>query len=505
MSVVGTQVRRFMLVESARYDDFHIRPYVTNYDGQTAAILREATQGGQFYQPSALDGVASRILQPSTTTHGTAGLINGFSEKRFSFMLEIAESHSQFAGGTRTIITGYTDHLGVVALTGQRHLDPNMRFYLNGIHKIRDSIVPTANGNSIMSNVSDAMQILHSGVNEDPYASMIPTQREYMLRPEDVAANLDSNRNPVYSGFGGGTVLDNRSQLTTPRLSQKANLSPSRYLAKTIDGFKAAEQDVVAYDSTDELYSVVRDKTRERSLSHFNFIHELNNVTSYQQTGWVTYSELTRLLPGLDAAAQVFSANQSRMATDYQPGQGENWNSNTMETISASVIQQIVPSIMSDCLMTEVAFTATNDTIGGQIQVTPSIVQSFTEGLDMTPMISKFIDRVMREVLLDVSKYGELSFSVAVHINMLFDSKITISLAGQPPVFYAVPTFCDALYAPVLSRDQSHVANMAGDIEMMMMNLGGDLTRMAQERHLTPNVNWNDSNVQPPQSNHFSI
>jgi hypothetical protein len=472
-----------LMFETARYDDVFLRPYESHFDQRISNMLIESTNGAKNVNPTTLAMAAGAFLKPSAVSTGTANLANGFGEKRFSFMMELRRDNvGHLGGGMRYILTGYTNHLGVSALSGHMNLDPNMLFYINNIFELRDTYIPTPHGNEHQVNVASSRHVLHNQGAAD-YTSMQSMTPQYTLRPEDIMSELE------YSDtvFSQADTINGTSVLSGPRLSDRRNESRPTYLTNTIKSFQDAQMDSDAYDggaseydqlNTSQVWSHTRDKLRDAPVSANSFMSLLMASTSYKQTGFVSYSELCHLLPGMDQVAEVVMSSAHAKTMEYQPGQGENWNSMSQETLASTIIQQMTPAIMSDCLLTKVGFIATNDTIGSVDDVRVYAANGFTEGLDYSRYISHFIERLKREVLQDISHFNAVRYSVEVHIDMLNESYYKVSLDGGPFVWHTAPTFCDGLYAPVVSGSHDSLENMASDVSTMLHNISGELTQM---------------------------
>jgi len=472
------EVVQMLMIETARYDDMYLRPYVTSFDQQISNQMIEATEHGSNVNPITLAQSASAFLQPSSTPTGSANIANGFSEKRLSFMMEIRDLNvGGLSGGNRYILTGYTDHLGISALTGQQHIDPNMLMYFNNMFVLRDTIIATPMGKSMTTNLAQSRHILHNTGSGD-YFQQVPKQ--YTMRPEDIMAVLDFDTNPIMDEFRNGNVYDSRSMLSGVTTSDRRKEARPMYLNETIRSVQSAEAQTDSYGNQDEnsLWSHARDSLREDSISTSKFFSTLSGTTNYHQQGCVTYRELHNILPDLDHKAEVIMSGPAQQSKEYLPGQGEAWAGSSLETIASTILQQLVPGIMTDCLMLEIGFRATNDTIGGQDDVVIYHHRGFSNGIDYSKYMIHFIDRIKREILWDISKAGHMSYSVDVHINLLFESAFNISINGQPFVYYASPAFCDGLYAPILSNDLMTLENMANDVGNMIHNISGDYNRM---------------------------
>lgn len=479
-------VQKAIMVETAGYDEQFLRPYVTHYDAQIQNVIQEATRGGQNISPQSLTPAASNMMQPSTEPTSSAKIFNGFNEKRLSFMIEIKVNNSTLGNDSRFILTGYTDHLGVSSISGI-NIDPNMVMVFNNVFAIRDTLVDTPNGKAIKSNLIDAKHVLYNYQSHDYLGNQ---DQRFMVRPSDVAAQLEVQDSPLLNQTG---LYDGRYLLDGVKTSSMAWGSRPKYLSRSLESFKYAQVEDANYDQDvdNTVWNSMRDHLNDEPVSKNPFFTTLFNVTNFMNNGFVTYSELCHVLPDLDFHNQVFLSSGVQKQQLYQPGMGADWSGMDAETIAATVVQQFTPSIMADCLFTSIGFAATNDVIGGTDQVNVHKNHSFTEGIDLSDHIVYFIERLKREVLVDVSKYGHRSYHLYVDMNMMYDSHVWVSIDGQETVYFASPCFCNALYTPILSSDRSTMESLAQDLSTMMYNVNGDLNRMVQD---SPSVHQSPSN-----------
>lgn len=476
-------VTRCIMKETTRYDDVYARPYTSHFDGDIATRLMEATDRGQHVSIAALSGIAGSFLRPQAAPSGSVMIENGFGEKRLSFMLEV-KSTDDFGSGTgsRYIITGYSDHLGAINKNGDALIDPHLKLYINNIFVIRDTITANAYSNqNIVSSMIGADHVFHTNSYGD---YMRPSQPMYLQRPEDVFGKLQY-ANDAQTGYLNlyDKVEDGRNRVDGTKSTKRRHEIPSAWLNDSIRSFISSTNDHQIYDSEidQNLFGNARDKLRNSSISSNPFVLQLTLRTSFNETGYVTYSELCNVLPNLDHENNVLFSSPTIARTEYQMGQGESWRSVSEETIASSIIKQSVPAIMSDCLITSISFTATNDTIGGEHVVSVSHVESFTHGLDMSRYIQHFIDRLKTEILTTISRHGYTSYNIQCTMNMLYDSHIHISINGSPLTYFAAPSFCDNLYSPIVTFDSNAVETMAHDVETMLHSVTGDLHRLAND------------------------
>lgn len=491
------RVTRCVMKQTTRYDEVALRPYTTNYDRSIEHFLMETTEGGNNVSSQSLSAAANQFLQPSAVAKGVADIANGFNEQRFSFMIEVVDDRGGLSSGNRYIVTGYTDHVGVVQNMGRQAIDPNMKLFINNIFMMRDTKINTPNGVQIRSNMVDNMHVLIDPKHHDFYGKKFDY---FSQRPEDIFATIGYN-NDFALAEARQDGIDQRSMITTPRASNRRNDSRPNYLAETIKSYKnaTAEEETSQNDDIDgysNVWSTSRDYQRQ-TISGNRLMNVLATKADYMSMGYVTYSDMCSVLPNLDQMNEVVMMGPAQQQREYQPGQGEDWKSTSFEAIAATIINQVTPSIMTDCLLTSIHFVATNDTIGAQHDVRPVGFKGFTQNIDLTPFIQNFINRLQREVLDDISKNGQVLYQIECSIDLTYDSTFSISLDGDNMVFFTAPSFCDSLYAPVLTSDANDVNAMAGDIETMLYNVTGDLRRMRNDQQQQQPIGPGSMNFDP--------
>lgn len=477
-------VTRCIMKETTRYDDMYSRPYTSQFDGQIARSLVDATENGSNVSVTTLSGIAGSFLKPSAIPTNAVSIENGFGEKRLSFMLEVKSVDDYGRNtGSRYILSGYSDHLGAINRNGEALIDPKLKFYINNVFVIRDTIMANAfSSQNVVSTMVGSDHVFHANTYGD---YMTPPQYTYLQRPEDVFGKIHLNNDNQIGYFNNDvSIEDVRHRIDKTRSTKRRHEVPSAWLADSIKSYISSDNDQMIYDDNgpDNIYVNARDKVRNSLMNGNPFIARLSIVTGFSDTGYVTYSELCNILPNLDQENNVLFSSPNIMRNEYQVGQGESWRSVSQESVASTIIKQSVPAIMSDCLITSIVFTATNDSIGGEHIVTISDVESFTHGVDMSRYIQHFIDRLKLEVLSTISHHGNMSYNIQCTMNMLYDSHIHISINGAPLIYFAAPSFCDNLYSPVVTHDINGVENIAHDVESMLYNIRGDLSRMANDQ-----------------------
>lgn len=460
------------MIESTRYNDMYLRPYETFYDKSVERLLDDYTEGGVDLSTSAIGRVSTHFLKPAAMPGNSVVIANGFGERRYSFMIEV-QSAGKLKGNMVTVLTGYTDYVGVVQGRNGPILDPDMSMFFNGLYVYRNQEVPTRHGTETTSNVSRGTQIAHtsSTASEDAFGGY--SNPIFMARPEDISGVLAYEADPTMAGFRNSGGGDYRNTLTNaPKASSRSNMARSSYLSDILSSYKTAAGDEDFLEDTD-VWTGTRSNAREKSINENEVMLQLSLHTSYTATGCVTYGELCDIIPNLDDVINVAGAQTVKTDPRALSEQTSNWGAATTHAQAATLIQQSVTAIMSDCLLLGVHFVATNDTIDGKTQLNVGAFNSYNKNIDMTRHIERFKDRIYLEILNDLSMYDALPFTADVHIELLYNATITVTIDNEPDELFVAPAFCDAIYASTLAGSQTVIEDIASDISAMVTSLQG--------------------------------
>lgn len=418
-----------------------------------------------------MSGIASDFLRPSAQQLGVVSVDNGWSEKRFSFLIEIA--YYEFSGelSARKILQGYTNHLGA---TMSGAMDPQMILYFNNVVTLRNSYIPTEHGQALRTSVGESSQLLR-GDYSIPNAFDTPASNlTHLMRPQDVFNSMGRQ-----ALMGNDEYLDTRMMFSDSPIkkSNRQNNSAPHYVSGVLRGFR----DTGAYaDQTENMSNVMADAAgtvKDENVSQDRFFHELVTRTSnFTEGGYVTYGELQSVFPEFDhVAGVIFTTHTNRTQQPYEQhhvGQTEHWGGSDNETIWSTILTQTLPSLMMPLMLTRVAFVATNQTLNGQLDVRVMDAQTFATGLDLTPYAEKFTQDLTHEVLRGLSQNNGIDFYLQMMTDVTGETRIEISIAGSPIVEFASPSFCDGLYAPVLTNNQLAIDAVAHDIQGLAGSLG---------------------------------
>lgn len=470
--ISGIRVLKFLLIETGTYEDAMVRPYSLGVNSATNAVdlLRESTRNGQIVTPGTLSDVAGTLLTQQAMPEGICHIPNNWDNRRLRFFIEI-EYGATNTTRQRQILSGYTDHSEISTLTGSNvNFDPRMKVFFNNTVSLRDSFLRAPDGSaSYRTTMADDSQILRAGgdVYTDHTGQAFSAGNVYALRPEDLFAGQSASMSVM--ARGGGQILDTRASFALgARKSTRDNAIPSRYLAKCITALGQAysHTDVDSQPAT-AVWNSAFSAVREQQMSTDSFFGVLNNRTNYAHQGFVTYYELCGLLEGLDSVAQYMRpGSMAQTQESYQRGRHEHWNGSGSETLYAARLTSSIPGIMIENMMTKVGFFATNRTVDGKFAINyyENSVGSFTDGIDLAPFLQRFETTMVLEVLNTLTSNSTIDIEISMIIDLLGETYISVGIGGAQPVEFTAPTFCDSLYAPLMTINPQSVNDLGEDL-----------------------------------------
>lgn len=460
---MNSQVTKLLFTETGTYNDMPIRPLYSHLEAPELQMFQEVTQGGKQLTANHLARVAPMMLRPKTEIEGIANIANGWGERRFRFMMEVR--HGGVMGSqVLQYLTGYTDHAGI-GHAGT--LDPQMRLFFNNTLTVRGVVESTPLGNMMRSTVADASHVL-VGNYRPTFGSQDIGHRT--LRPEDVFATMG------HSILGSGDVMDLRTSFAGGIMkSRRSNGSAPIWLSKTLQAHKTAfNDDTNNANDYGQLLDDARGATQEGLISQDGFLSQLQRFqTSLVEGGSISYGELCAVSPGLDNIVHVFPITQVQRQKEYihSAGDTRNWTGQDPATIVATTLSYSVPSIMMDMMLTGIHFMATNQTLDGSVRITPLGAQSFAEGIDLTPYIQHFMVRLDLEVLSGLFSNNLIDYNIEMGVDILGETMIKVSIGGNPQEVFVIPSFADALCAPIITLSGNTLSHLAYDIDNLVNNL----------------------------------
>jgi hypothetical protein len=468
-------ITKFLLHETGSYNKQYRRPYNTNLTGSTMNAIVEKLQYANDFMPSAMAGLANQFISPVATPEREIEMVNGWNERRMRFMMEVVVDN--YTGGRIIeVVLGYTSHVGV-GISGS--IDPRMEFYINSVMHIRESIDFTPTGNRKYTTVSDNSHILV----DNNWKGITSNEVVQRMRPEDVYVTIGRTH---LTDLKPGTTYDTRAVLSTmPVKSRRANANSANYMATVIKGYNDATISSPLEANSYSILEAARGNSSEGLISHDPFLSAIGNIRGYNSGNSFTYNDLQMLDQNVEHVTKVKLMAPTHRVSVHQTGQTADWGASDLNTSVATILSNAVPGMLMELALTKVILMATNRTIGCVIKTTIIDVEGFSNG-DNSNAIAIFITRLENEVLRDISYNGSMDFAVEMHIDLLGETWIKLSLNGQPAIDYVTPSFCDALLTPVITSDDTRAMTLASDFDTLTSQLIDSRT----VRRNAINTNW---------------
>lgn len=482
---MSVRISSLHFIETGTYNDTYHRPLISNFNEQERDAFTSITANHDRITPEIVGEVASQILRPQAQV-GVDDLIaipNGWGQRRFNFMMRVDLVNGVSGTGAYIIVTGYTDHQDT---SFGRHLDPNMRLFINGVTEINvvDMQMPNGAWTQYPRIVSSNHVLVPPAIINNGYNSFGRISGLDLQRPIDVVGAL-SAMNEVADPH---TLVSDLRGTTSPtvnaiQMSSRNNNVPTDYLCRTVNCIRAAElqsEGTSAHDFAETLgpYSRSRTSLRESYATSNPFLKWLNTDTQFGVERSITYGMLCAHQPGLDNMVEVYTQGGAyQKSVVVERGNTEQWTVATRETEIATMLCSALPSMMAMLTLTSVQFRISNMTLDGMLRVVVTDGMSFAgENLDISPYLHRLEDRIFMELMPGITNNNMIAVDIAGTVDLYGDSHMTVSFNGGPAVPYGMPTFCDALYTPMLVTSIQNFHNLASDIAFMANNVGSGKT-----------------------------
>lgn len=498
----GMKIVSLVLRETGTYNDMASRPYRADVNTDAMVRFDEATRGGTIFGVESLAGIAGTLLAPSANPDGLIHIEHGFNRPRFRFLMEV-EHIGAMGAGHRQVLIGYTDTLGGdVSHSGKEiHVDPDLRMYINSVITVREVMHDVPGGRRNMRTVFDNSHVLSADYS--PSIRRNESNTPVRLRPEDVLANMSFSEKSLSGGmgdYGVSELVDYRATFGDGICkSRRSNNSATSYLATLLGSRKKAVDKASVSNGADRftLIESSRGYAQESMVSEDLLLGPLQRETSLARGSSITFGELQDIAPYLDDVTDVMMSERMHRdsAMPHQAGETAEWFGNDAATVQATALCHSVPSIMMDLMITGIEFRATNRTRTGEIvvNVNPK-VRMFIDDIDEIPFIETFIDRLENEVLKDLTRFNRADFEMTMRVNVLGETRITLSLNGSREETWVVPSFCDALYVPVIGKDVSNLAALAKDVSEMTDMVRSSMSISLARDESRGSSNYNNGN-----------
>ncbi len=460
---IQMNVGKLLLQETGTYNPQYSRPYEIHADGADIEniVNRVAAQGDGNVTGRLLAGAAGHILAPTAAPGNEIVIPCGWNEKRVRFMLEI---HCQYTFSNMIYyIQGYTNYVGMT----QANIAPDMVFTINSILGVTRTQRQTPTGIQTLDIPKESFQVIG------------PTQqqndRSFLMRPHDVFTGMHTEYIRNIQGLDQyHTMIDNRAQIRqdSQRSSRMYGL-PSNYVANLVDKYTHATMMLEYGQNNQDALSTARNDSLDSPLLENPFIRAISRVKGFGSPNTFTFADLVRIDPNTDNMTTIMVVPTAMQMNVHHTGQSEYWHGGNRITQVATTLSQSVPAIMMELMISKMRFRVTNHDIGGVVNFTPMDFRGLSN-MDMTTNVMRFRERLINEVLFDVSFGNQEPYMIDMDIDMFGDTSIDINMYGTQTRF-VTPSFCDNLTVPIVTNNEMCFNSLVHGVDTLVNQVAGEL------------------------------
>lgn len=449
------------------YKDIFRRTYtINNLNTRSVDKIQSAFQEGFSTGGTVTPGFIARelgdVMGLTRMPGGRIDIPNGWREERLRFVM-IVEVDSFSNVKKRYIIQGFTDYLGAT----QRHLDLNMKMYVNSITEAMVRVDPYTNeerislGNSYntLKDLSDASSLTDN---------LYPDSKLTLLRPYDL--NIAESLSMAYS-YDNGEPFTVSSVLNVGEYSRNTSDSSFRmnsnsdiYFSRLLNSYNVGKNiSATNFDSPGEserVFMSAAEHVLEPKLTKNAFISRLQMVTGRIAPSDFTYGELINLDPNVDNIKNIFISGADSYGYKINPAT-EIGLENCSETVQPTMINMKVlelnssiTGMLATCGLSE-AYIVIRTGLGPYDSVV-----AVTHGLSLLgqsaiqPGVNKLEQNILHTILPKLLLGLEMELEITINCDILKDTTIIIRYPMGETEVFKFPTFADSLYNPAIGTEQ---------------------------------------------------
>lgn len=476
-------VNKSLFVESGTYQPMELRTYETNFNMGKIDVFNEITDGGRNLTRNALSAIASDIITPASAPSASLTIEEGWGTRRFTFIIEIKAPETAYAGSApSTVLTGYTNYCDVSC---SNNFDPNMRLYFNSSSIIDKVTTRLANGQTVERKVlKDSSHLLGAGViyNIHPYERQkerlatefnpypeYSSKTVYWMTPKHVVDEMSNQANA--SSYNGALLTFDRRRASNPLdvvRSRRDNAVTGSYLSGILSNVINESNNVIG-TTDDELTSLSGAAFKLKELANYSdaVITLIINGSDYIRNGYITWREMCLLFPDLNDKTLYTPRTTASLSANVPVPDSttvEHWRGTNYETTIANSLAQLVPALMTSSLIGNLSFTFTNDNLTMEPELIIFNGNALIDGLDLYMLTNKFTHRFISEVVPIITNQNRSVVSLMVHSNIGAETHINVSYEHGATIPFCAPTFCDAMYSPIVTPFENNLTEISSDL-----------------------------------------
>lgn len=475
-------LKRALFTKTGEYHEVFRNPYqlTLGADGDMIDRFENATDGGGRISNDVIGAIASSILRPNFgSAPDKVAIPNGWRVPRLRCLFEFEILlPGENKATTVEILTGYTDFVEFT-IHGADDVEfaPDMKIFFN--NAVTSTVVHSRHANGTHGErriVTNASHVLASNALEIP--DLRGGQQELTsLLPQDVMSHLETEAGDSRENYGDIPGMDFRQNFTADGIkkSRRSNGLPADYIARCINGIVNSDRgtDMSYMQPENSRYERARHAVREDSVARDAVFKLFNKEANFDYNQYITFADLAKIFPYFEEVSELIRPADNVYQTSLPNATDTSeWHRTTMETQIATILAQGVPALMMDIALSSIDFVATNLVHDRGVSVFENDVtirdsRSFMGTTHLIPHNDLFADRFISEILVGLTDSNRHIVYLAVQCEVTGDTRISVSYNEGYTETFVMPTFCDALCAPVVSTDERDLDNLAKDLNVL--------------------------------------
>lgn len=487
------EVIRMFLWDSNSYHSQMVRPYEMFLRQEDLDILRER-MGTSHLSSREAAGIANRLpatqfaeisataLMPQAQAEREVNVMGGWGQKRQCFMLWL-RCHNTLGMTDVYTIAGFTAEPATSDITGLRgeraSIDSNAQFFINSISRITENDVPTHLGTQRIITGVQSSHVLAQNQSID--FQNRPAQK---LRPQDVCVNM-MTRSTLGTERQRSVLNPTNNVSMVPAMSNRLNAISSNYMAKMVNGY--AESVRSAQFGQDVVGTMAQTKAlvQDSSAQLDPFMTFLAKIHGGGPEANFTPRDLAELDPTCAERIKYIRVGGTVMTqmpqfnadlAQIDPRNTQHWASADLATKYATAISHAVPALCFENMLSGINFVCHNMKPGRVLEFIPGGAMALSSGssqmnINLAPNMERFRIRFENEVFPSLTFNNTVGVAINVYCDAFNETRISVSIDGQPPVSFVTPSFADALLAPVTTVNVERPNELATNFETLLDNV----------------------------------
>lgn len=461
------QVVAFRIIETGTYNTQFSRPFMTDMNEETMnkviAGANQAMETGKQITPTLLAQVndGKPIVTPTTQVEGAVEIPQGWSERRFRFLLTL-DVHYAVGSVNRFHYTGYSSHMDY---SHGHNLDPSMTFFINSVLRTATTKMMTPTQGLVQTERAVTSRHMIADAN---WQGAFQPQQKFMMRPEDVYMQMTTQEFMT----GNDIIVDTRNMSqTNAAMSNLTNGLTHNFAASIMNAYAKASRVAPTYGNDDQCLT---DAMRLLQVNNTNDDNPLvAAVANVRGSGIMQNNFTINDLMSIDPNAYNMIEFTPLTAEDshyiHQAGQSNPWTGADAHTMAAVKISQALPALMAVTMIQNVRLVSTNHTPDGQPRTTITGL-GFNQA-NLPQRNQTLADRFENEIVRDISFNNRLGYYLEISADSIGETRIKISLDGYPVEEFVTPSFADNLLTPIITTQQNNFVRIASDFNALLNEL----------------------------------